>query len=71
MDVRGDYRGRGHDMMMMSFVNMNVLTDQLFKARREIVHVPKLNFFYGLRNPLVMIELLHSPVRKKNNKLIM
>ena len=56
---------------MMSFVNMNVLTDQLFKARREIVHVPKLNFFYGLRNPLVMIELLHSPVRKKINKLIM
>ena len=44
MDVRDDCKGRGHDMMMMSFVNMNmnVLTDQLFKARREIVHVPKI-----------------------------
>ena len=66
MDVRGDYRGRGHDMMMMSFVNMNMLIDQLFKARREIVHVPKLSFFYGLRYPLVAIEPFHSPVRKNN-----
>ena len=56
-------------MMMMSFVNMNmnVLTDQLFKARREIVYVPKLSFFYGLRNPLVTIESLHSPVKKEYN----
>ena len=44
MDVRDDYRGRGHDVMMMPFVNMNVLIDQLFKTRQEIVHVPKLSF---------------------------